>query len=107
MPAPASSLAYIAVTMFNAALDTGYGTDAGIAHIGLAWSQAKVIEPTSEETLTMRAPRARRSSGSIAFVTAMTPRTLVSSIARRPSSGVALGAPPMDAMPALLTRTSR
>src|SRR5258708_35000754 len=107
MPVSRSSLAYIAVTMFNAALDTGYGTDAGIAHIGLAWSETKVIEPTSEETFTMRALGARRSSGSIALVTAMTPRTLVSRIARRPSSDVALGAPPMDAMPALLTRTSR
>jgi len=37
-----------------------------------------VIEPTSLDTLTIRAAGARRSSGSIAFVTMITPNTLVS-----------------------------
>jgi hypothetical protein len=37
-----------------------------------------VIEPTSLDTLTIRAAGARRSNGSIAFVTMITPNTLVS-----------------------------
>src|SRR5258707_597393 len=102
-----SSLAYIAVTMLSAVLDEGYGTEA-IAAIGPWESVIEVIEPTSLETLTMRAAGARRSSGSIALVTATTPNTFVSYTARNVASVVWLGrpAPSPRAIPALLTRMS-
>jgi hypothetical protein len=46
--------------------------------VALAGSVIEVMEPTSLDTLTMRAAGARRSSGSIALVTMITPNTLVS-----------------------------
>ncbi|SLJ82545.1 Uncharacterised protein [Mycobacteroides abscessus subsp. abscessus] len=49
-----------------------------IGHIGPSWSFISCTEPTSLETLTMRAASARRSSGSSALVTATGPNTLVS-----------------------------
>ena len=57
------------------------------------------------ETLTIRPAGASRRSGSIAWVTAITPKTLVSNTARTSSSLAALGVP-NAAIPALLTRTS-
>ena len=46
--------------------------------IGPSGSVMDVIEPTSLLTFTIRAAGARRSSGSIALVTATRPKTLVS-----------------------------
>src|SRR5215469_10270265 len=102
-----SSLAYIAVTMLSAVFEDGYGIDA-IAAMGPSGSVIDAIEPTSLETLTIRAAGARRSSGSIALVTATTPNTFVSYTVRIVASVVWLGAPLPSprAMPALLTRMS-
>ena len=72
-----NSLAYIAVTMFSAVFDDGYGTEA-IPAIGPSGSVIEAIEPTSLDTLTIRPAAARSSSGSMALVTATTPNTLVS-----------------------------
>src|SRR5215472_15146890 len=85
-----SSLAYMTVIMLSAALDDGYCTDGGRRS---AWtgSLCAVIEPTSLDTLTIRAAGARRSSGSIALVTATTPKTVISSTARMSSRDVWLG----------------
>src|SRR5258707_14491345 len=88
-----SSLAYIAVTMLSAVLDEGYGTEA-IAAIGPWGSVIEVIEPTSLETLTMRAAGARRSSGRIACVTATTPNTLVSCTRRHVANVGCVGRSP-------------
>jgi ribosomal protein S18 acetylase RimI-like enzyme len=60
-----SSLAYMTVIMLSAALDEGYCTDGGSCASGCAGSLSPVIEPTSLDTLTIRAAGARRSSGSI------------------------------------------
>ena len=55
-----------------------------VAEAGIIWlsgpagSLCEVIEPTSLDTLTIRAAGARRSSGSMALVTATTPKTLIS-----------------------------
>src|SRR5487761_473459 len=86
-----SSLAYMTVIMSSAALDDGYCTEAGIWLSGCAGSLCAVIEPTSLDTLTIRAAGARRSSGSIALVTATTPKTLISYTARMSASDVWLG----------------
>ena len=64
-----------------------------IAAMGPSGSVIDAIEPTSLETLTIRAAGARRSSGSIALVTATTPNTLVSYTVRIVASVVWLGAP--------------
>ena len=66
----------------------------------------EAIEPTSLDTLTIRAAGARRSSGSIALVTVTTPNTLVSNTSRSAASVVSLGgpAPSRRVIPALLTR---
>lgn len=53
-----SSLAYSAVTMLSAVSDDGYGR-LDIAHNGLPGSVIPVIDPTSLETLTIRAAGAR------------------------------------------------
>src|ERR1700751_2916187 len=105
-----SSLAYMTVTMVSAALDDGYDTEAPIWASGCDGSLCAVIEPTSLETLTIRAAGERRSSGSIALVTATTPNTLISYTARMSSRSVWLGGYPRRetlAVPALLTRTSK
>jgi hypothetical protein len=64
--------------MLSAALDDGYCAEAGIWLSGLAGSLCEVIEPTSLETLTIRAAGAWCNSGSMALVTATTPKTLIS-----------------------------
>jgi len=67
----------------------------------------RVSEPTLLETLTIRGEAARRSIGSIALVTRMTPMTLVWTNASMVSGSTVVGAcsgPPV--MPALLTRAS-
>ena len=74
--------------MFSAAFDDGYCTEAGIWPSGWDGSLCAAIEPTSLDTLTMRAAGALRSSGSIALVTATTPKTLISYTARMSSSEV-------------------
>jgi hypothetical protein len=105
-----SSLAYIAVIMLTAALDDGYCAEAGIWLSGLAGSVCELIEPTSLDTLTIRAAGAWRSSGSIAFVTRTTPNTLISYTARMSSRSVVLGVErwrEMVGAPALFTSTSR
>src|SRR5262249_36623907 len=91
--------------MLSAVFDDGYGTEAIIA-IGPSGSVIDVIEPTSLDTLTIR-PAGH--TGSIALVTATTPKTLVSYTWRSVASVVWLGmpAPSPRAMPALLTRMSR
>src|SRR3984885_8213211 len=86
-----SSLAYMTVIMSSAALDEGYCRGAVIGASGGAGSYCAVIEPTSLDTLTIRAAGARRSSGSIALVTATTPKTLISYTAFMSSSDVWLG----------------
>ncbi len=83
-----SSFAYMTVIMFSAAFDDGYCTEAGIWASGWAGSLCIAIEPTSLDTLTIRAAGERRSSGSIALVTATTPKTLISYTARMSSSEV-------------------
>src|SRR3984893_7595250 len=50
-----SSLAYMTVIMSSAALDDWHCTDSGIWARGCAGSLCPVIDPTSLETLTMRA----------------------------------------------------
>src|SRR5260221_11819288 len=84
--------------MLSAVLDEGYGTEA-IAAIGPSGSVIEVIEPTSLETLTMRAAGARRSSGSIALVTATTPNTLVSYTARSVASALSTRVPRHTVLP--------
>src|ERR1700730_4460812 len=103
-----NSFAYIAVTMFSAVFDTGYGNDVRF-HSGLFGLMVAEIEPTSVETLTIRAAGAFRRSGSIALVTVMTPRTFVSRTVRIVANVVMLGSPTPSArrMPALLIRMSR
>src|ERR1700730_11874539 len=86
-----SSLAYMTVIMLSAALDDGYCTDAGTRTSGCAGTPSPEIERTSLETLTIRAAGARRSSGSMALVTATTPKTLISYTARISCSDVWLG----------------
>ena len=71
------SRAYIAVTMLSAVFEDGYGTLVR-CHSGLEGLVMAEMEPTSLETLTMRAARARLTRGSIALVVATTPKTLVS-----------------------------
>src|SRR5271156_1177480 len=58
---------------------------------GEAGSAFLVSEPTPLDTLTIRAAGASRSSGSIAWVTARTPNTLVSHTARISARGTLLG----------------
>src|ERR1700761_1942543 len=86
-----SSLAYMTVIMLSAAFDDGYGTEAPIWASGWDGSLCAVIEPTSLETLTIRAAGERRSSGSMALVTATVPNTLISYTARMSSRSVWLG----------------
>src|SRR3954451_1023046 len=106
MPVSHSSLAYMAVTMFSAVLELGYGIVAK-AHMGPSGSSIDWIEPTSLDTLTMRPAGARRSRGSSALVTATTPNTLVSYTDRRMASDVPLGGVGNEpVMPALFTSTS-
>jgi hypothetical protein len=52
-----------------------------------------VSEPDALETLTMRPAGASRRRGSIAWVTAITPNTSVSSTTRTSSSDATLGRP--------------
>src|SRR3984885_14941675 len=89
-----SSLAYMTVIMSSAALDEGSCTAAGIWGGGGAGPLCAVIEPTALDTLTIRAAGARRSSGSIALVTATTPKTLISYTSRMSASDVSLGGEP-------------
>src|SRR5580692_1184605 len=63
------------------------------------------MDPTSLDTLTIRAAGARRANGSIALVTLITPNTLTSYTSCITSRSVWLGELPR-AMPALLTRMS-
>src|SRR5215472_14253301 len=58
---PLSSLAYMTVIMLSAALDDGYCAEAGIWASGWPGSLSALIEPTSLDTLTIRAAGARRS----------------------------------------------
>src|SRR5215467_5699961 len=97
----------MAVTMFSAVFDDGYGTDA-IRAIGPPGSVVAVIDPTSLDTLTIRPAGARSSSGSIALVTATTPKTLVWKTSRSVATVVWLGLPDPSprAIPALLIKMS-
>ncbi len=107
MAVSASSRAYIAVTMFSAVFDDVYGRDGGIPAIGLSGAVCNPIEPTSLDTFTIRPDADRRSSGRNAFVTAITPNTLVSYTSRIASSGVPLGSDRLvPVIPALFTRMS-
>ena len=73
--------------MFSAVFEAGYGTDVERCHSGPSGLVSDVIDPTSLDTLTIRGARDRRSSGSIALVTATTPNTFVSNTVpqRRPA----------------------
>jgi hypothetical protein len=60
---------------------------------GLSGSLMRVMEPTSLETLTIRAAEERRSSGIKLFVTAMMPKRLVSKVFRSASTVDWVGGP--------------
>src|SRR5277367_6385519 len=78
------------VMALRAVLDAGQ-TGPKIERQGWAGLAFLVSEPAPLDTLTMRAAGASRRSGSIAWVTARTPNTLVSHTARTSSSDTTLG----------------
>jgi len=103
---PASSLAYWMVTALRNDFDGAYATAIGpVSASGELW---RLSEPTLLDTFTIRGADERRSIGSIALVTRMTPITLVSTTASIVATSTVVGicgAPPV--IPALLTSTSR
>lgn len=71
---------------------------------GVVW---RVREPTLLDTFTIRGDGERRSRGSMALVTRMTPITLVSTAARTRSTSTVVGScGPPPVIPALLTSAS-
>ena len=75
---------------FKAALEALYARAGGYPYVrGLT---ALILrEPISLDRLTMRPALERRSRGSMAFVTAKTPKTLVAKVSRKSSSASSLG----------------
>src|SRR5271170_811284 len=105
MLVPASSLAYWTVTALRNVFEGAYA--AAMGPVSAPGVVCRVSEPTLLDMFTIRGDAERRSSGSMALVTRMTPITLVSTAAsiRAGSTEVGdCGAPPV--IPALLTRTS-
>ena len=102
-----SSLAYWTVTALRNVFDGEYAAEIG--PVSLAGRRVcRVSEPTLLDMFTIRGDAERRSSGSIALVTRMTPITLVSTAVRTASRSTVVGScgmPPVT--PALLTSTSR
>jgi DNA-binding transcriptional LysR family regulator len=101
-----SSLAYWMVTALRKVFDAEYAAEIGpVSAPGVV---CRVREPTLLDMFTIRGDAERRSSGSIALVTRITPITLVST-ATRTVAGLTVvgvcGTPPIT--PALLTKTSR
>src|SRR5277367_630083 len=89
MPADSNSQAKAIVIAFSAVFDQEYAPN--IARRGLARSEFSVSDPVELDTLTMRAAGASRRSGNISCVTAMTPNTFVSKMARTSSRDATLG----------------
>src|SRR3954470_14801728 len=101
-----SSLAYWTVTALRNVFDGAYAAEIGpVSAPGVV---CRVREPTPLDMFTIRGDAERRSSGSIALVTRMTPITLVSTTVRMVEGSTRVGScgmPPVT--PALLTSTSR
>src|SRR6201996_1770825 len=105
MLVPASALAYWMVTALRSVFDGVYAPLTGPR--SMPGVVCRVREATWLDWLTIRGDAERRSSGSIALITRMTPITLVSTAARMVSALSVVGScgqPPV--MPALLTSTS-
>src|ERR1700722_15792609 len=100
----ASSLTYWTVTALRNVFDGEYAAEIG--PVSAPGVLCRVSEPTLLDMFTIRGDAERRSSGSIALVTRMTPITLVST-AVRTIGGTTVsgfcGRPPVT--PALLTST--
>src|ERR1700729_2437203 len=99
---PRSSLAYWMVTALRKVFDGAYAAEIGPD------SEPRVVcrvrEPSLLEMFTIRGDAERRSKGSIALVTLMTPITLVSTAVRTVARSTMVGScglPPVT--PALLT----
>ena len=90
IPSGRSSLAYWIVSAVSADLDGTYPAEMGCWSAS-AGSDMRVNDPTLLETLTMRGDAERRSSGSMALVTVMTPKTFVSNTRRTMSRSAVLG----------------
>ncbi len=91
MPSFLNSLAYCTVSAFSAALDGAYAATGGSPANLPSGSLVMVSDAAWLPRLTMRGAGDRRSSGSIALVTAITPKTLVSNTARTMSTSTELG----------------
>ena len=84
-----SSLAYWIVTALSMDFDGEYATDSG--PVSVPGSVCRVREPTLLDMFTIRGDAERRSSGSMALVTRMTPITLVSTAVRTAARSAVVG----------------
>lgn len=105
---PASSRTSRSITALRNVFDGEYAAATGPTANSPPPADCRVSDPTPLDTLTIRGEGARRSIGSIAFVTRMTPKTLVSSTVRMLSISTRVGSCGITpVIPALLTSTSR
>src|SRR3954467_8383618 len=86
-----SSLAYWMVTAFRNDFDGAYAADSGLDAIAGSSADCRVTEPTVLDMFTIRGDAERRSSGSIALVTRMTPITFVSTAVRTAARSTSVG----------------
>src|SRR3954447_4649513 len=86
-----SALAYWMVTALSMLFDGAYATDSGPVASSPAELVWRVREPTPLDMLTIRGDAERRSSGSIALVTRMTPITFVSTAVRTAARSTSVG----------------
>src|SRR3954463_7113339 len=103
---PCSSLAYWTVTALRKDFDGAYAAEIG--PVSAPGVLCRVREPTLLDMFTIRGDAERRSSGSIALVTRMTPSTLVSTAVRTAAGSTLVGSCGMPPdRPALLTTSPR
>jgi hypothetical protein len=103
-----SSFAKKTVRALRAVLEALYARVGGILAAKEVGSLLILREPISLERLTIRPASERRSRGSMALVTAKTPKTLVANVLCKSSNVSSLGGvlPSLVEMPALFTRMS-